>query len=170
MWIDESGFYLLPSVVRTWAPRGSRPVLRYRMTREHLSVISAISRGGKLWVKVQKRSFNGKDVAGFLRQMLKETNRKLLVIWDGAPIHRSRYVKELIEERSGRLMIERLPGYAPELNPDEGVWRYLKRVEMKNLACSDLRELHYEFNLAVRRLRRKKNVLRGCIKEVGYVV
>ena len=56
----------------------------------------------------------------------------MLVIWDGAPVHRSRAVKErLAQDAARRIQPEQLPGYAPELNPDEGVWRYLKRVELK---------------------------------------
>ena len=62
----------------------------------------------------------------------------------------------------------RLPGSAPELNPDEGVWRYLKRVEMRNPVCADLAELRAEFAAAVGRLRGKPEALRACIREVGY--
>ena len=65
--------------------------------------------------------------------------------------------------------LEQLPGYAPELNPDEGVWRYLKRVELKNVVCADLGELRREFWAAVGRLRAKPDVLRACVREVGYV-
>ena len=59
----------------------------------------------------------------------------MLVIWEGAAIHRSRAVKEwLAQGAARRILVERLPGYAPELNPDEGVWGYLKRVEMRDVA------------------------------------
>ena len=68
-----------------------------------------------------------------------------------------------------RLRLEQLPGYAPELNPDEGIWRYLKRVELKNVVCADLEHLRCEFWAAVQRLLAKSDVLRACVKEVGYV-
>ena len=64
--------------------------------------------------------------------------------------------------------VEQLPGYAPELNPDEGVWRYLKRVELKNLVCADLEQLGWEFRAAPGRLLRKPEVLRSCIREAVY--
>ena len=95
---------------------------------------------------------------------------KLLVIWDGAPIHRCRAVKEYLAQGAARrLRLEQLPGYAPELNPDEGVWRYLKRVELKNVVCADLGQLRREFGAAVERLLTKPEALRACIREVGYV-
>ncbi len=68
-----------------------------------------------------------------------------------------------------RLRLEQLPGYAPELNPDEGVWRYLKRGELKNVVCADLERLRREFWAAVERLLTKPETLRACIREVGYV-
>ena len=112
----------------------------------------------------------GADVVEFLKQLLAEIRGYLLVIWDGAPIHRCRAVKEyLAQGASRRLRLEQLPGYAPELNPDEGVWRYLKRVELKNVVCADLGQLRREFRAAVERLLTKPGILRSCIREVGYV-
>ena len=67
---------------------------------------------------------------------------KLLVIWDGSPIHRGRAVKDFLASgASPRLQLEQLPGYAPDLNPDEGVWKHLKCVELKNLCCQSLAEV-----------------------------
>lgn len=106
----------------------------------------------------------------FLEQLLREIPGKLLLIWDGAPIHRSRAVKEWLSQGAARrIQLEQLPGYAPELNPDEGVWRYLKRVELRNLVCGGLEQLEREFWKAAKRLLAKPEVLQACIREVGYV-
>ena len=170
LWADESGFYLLPALLRTWAPIARTPVIRRKLSYGHLSAISAISMTGELYLAVQDRSYKSPDVIGFLEQLLNEIPGKLLVIWDGAPIHRSRGVKEYLAQGAARrLQLEQLPGYAPELNPDEGVWRYLKRVELKNLVCADLERLRREFWAAAERLLAKPEVLRSCIREVGYV-
>ena len=67
-----------------------------------------------------------------------------------------------------RIHLEQLPGYAPELNPAEGIWNYLKRVELKNLCCQSISHLHYELRKAVDRLRHKANVILGCIKQPGF--
>ena len=125
---------------------GGTPVIRRKLSREHLSVISAVSMTGELYLAAQDHSYKGADIISFLEQLLEEIQGRLLVIWDGSPVHRSRAVKEwLAQGAARRIQLEQLPGYAPELNPDEGVWRYLKRVELKNLVCADLEQLGREF-------------------------
>lgn len=156
--------------MRTYAPRGQTPVLRVPCTRDHLSVISALTHTGRLLVQKRRQAFRGPAIVGFLQHLLRHLPGKLLVIWDGAPIHRAQPVKDLLAQgAAARLQLEQLPGYAPDLNPDEGVWHYLKHVELRNLCCADLDELGIELDLAVKRLRRKVHVLRGCISECGYV-
>src|SRR5687768_18065581 len=96
---------------------------------------------------------------------------KLLVIWDGSPIHRSREVKDFLASGASlRLQLEQLPGYAAELNPDEGVWKHLKCVELKNLCCQHLAELKVELRKAKERLRHKRDVILGCIRQPGFEV
>lgn len=127
--MDQSGFYLLPMVVRTYAPIGQTPVLHEELSRDHLSAMSGITLEGKLLMMEQERAFKGPDVVRFLRHALRRISGKLLVIWDGSPIHRSRAVKNFLSDgAAARLQLEQLPGYAPELNPDEGVWKHLKCV------------------------------------------
>ena len=156
--------------MRTWAPAAKTPVIRRKLAHEHLSAISAISITGELYLAAQDHSYKGADVIRFLEQLLREIPGKLLLIWDGAPIHRSRAVKEWLSQgASWRLRLEQLPGYAPELNPDEGVWRYLKRAELRNLVCAGLAQLTREFWTAAKRLLGKPDVLRACIREVSYV-
>ena len=123
LFIDETGLYLLPSIVNTWAPRGETPILQEMLSHEHLSVISAVSRHGDIYYYQQAQSFNSDAVIAFLdavHQRMPE--QKLLVIWDGAPIHWSQTLQQyLAEGASAWLRLEKLPGYAPESNPDEGV-------------------------------------------------
>ena len=129
------------------------PVIRRKLSREHLSAISAVSMTGELYLAAQDHSYKSADIISFLEQLLEEIEGGLLVIWDGSPVHRSRAVKEwLAQGEARRIQLEQLPGYAPELNPDEGVWRYLKRVELKNLVCADLEQLGREFWAAAGRL------------------
>ena len=168
--MDESGFYLLPAVVRTWAPRGQTPILRHKLSREHFSAVSGITLEGRLYLMLKERSFKGPDVVQFLKGLLEEMAGKVLVIWDGASIHRSKAVKEFLAQgAAARLHLELLPAYAPELNPDEGIWRYLKRVELRNVCCPDLLDLLVEMTMAAKRLLNKPNVIQACLKQVGYV-
>jgi len=170
VFVDESGFYLLPSVVRTYAPRGTTPVIRELLTRDHLSAISAITPEGKLYMMVQEDAFKSPDVVRFLVHLLRHVGGKLLVIWDRSPIHRGQAVKDFLATRRGkRVRLEQLPAYAPELNPDEGIWSYLKGVELSNVACQGIPDLRCELRRAKERLRHKTGVIHACIQETGLL-
>jgi transposase len=161
--IDESGFYPLPSVVRTYAPVGQTPILKEWWTREHLSAISAISPEGKLYFHCQDRALDSVDVVAFLEHLLREVPGRMVIIWDGAPIHRSQVIKTFLGNGAApRLHVERLPAYAPELNPSEGLWAHLKGVELRNVCCFTIRHLRHELRDAVKRVRRKPRIIKGC--------
>ena len=161
--LDESGFYPLPSVVRTYAPVGHTPILREWCTRDHLSAISAISPAGKLYFHCQDHAITSEDVVAFLEHLLREVPGRLVLIGDGAPIHRSHVIQEFLANGAAhRLQVERLPAYAPELNPGEGLWAHLKGVELRNVCCWTLRHLRHELRNAVKRVRRKPRILKGC--------
>ena len=157
-------------MLRTWAPVAQTPVIRRKLSYDHLSAISAISLQGDLYLAAQDHAYKGPDVIEFLKQLLTEITGQ--VVGDlgrcaDPPLPSGQGVPGPRGPR--RLQLEQLPGYAPELNPDEGVWRYLKRVELKNLVCADLGQLRREFWAAVDRLLAKPEILRSCIREVGYV-
>lgn len=118
---DQSGFHLLPMAVRTHAPVGRTPILHEHLTRDHLSAMSAITLEGKLYMLEQDRAFKGEDVVRFLKHLMRQIPGKLLVIWEGSQIHRSRAVKEFLADgAASRVQLEQLPGYAPDLNPERG--------------------------------------------------
>jgi transposase len=171
LWVDEAGFYLLPMAVRTWAPRGSTPILRVKLTRAHLSAMSGITLDGQLFMQVRKMSYDADAVIGFLRVLLRKINGKILIIWDGSPIHRNHKIKAFLTAGAAkRIHLEQLPGYAPDLNPDEGIWQYLKRVELGNRCCTDLDHLYQEVIRARERLRHKRALIRSCSQHCGYAV
>ena len=157
--------------MRTSAPRGQPPVLRVRLTRAHLSAIGGVTPDGKLLLQAAAdRALRSPDVVRFLKHLLTHLPGKLLVIWDGAPIHHGQPVKAFLAGgAAGRLRLEQLPGYAPDLNPlDQGLWQHLKRVELANVCCPDLRHLRRELHGAAKRLRRKPHLIRGSIRHAGY--
>lgn len=171
VFIDESGFYLLPAVVRTYAPRGKTPILRVRLTRDHLSVMSGITPAGQLWTLVRKESLTGVESVTFLKHLHHQVADRMMVIWDGSPIHRAEEVKTFLADIPAETIhLEQLPGYAPDLNPDEGVWELLKDVEMRNLCCADFDHLHYELDLAIRRLRNKPHLIQACFAGAGLAI
>jgi transposase len=158
---DESGFYLLPGVVKTYAPCGRTPVIWEKQTRDHLSVMGGMTPTGKVYTLVRQESLNGQHGIEFLVHLQKVAGNRLLVIWDGSPIHRRTAVAEFVAASDGQIRIEALPGYAPDLNPwDEGGWNHLKHVQMRNLACRDLEELHEQLHMAIGRLRKRPQIVR----------
>ncbi len=152
--------------MHTYAPCGETPVLRYRYW-DHLSVISAITPDGKLYTLTQTESFKGPAIVRFLKHLLRQIPGKLLVVWDRLSAHRGQVVKAFLSAGGARrIHLAQLPSYAPDLNPDEGVWNYLKRVELKNVCCHDLPELRTELRKAIARLRHKTPVIQGFIRQV----
>jgi transposase len=160
VFLDESGFMLTPTVRRTWAPLGETPLLSCWDRRDRLSAISCVT------VSPQRARLNffftllpdntnvtAEDIVAFLRQLKEQLGGAFTVIWDGAPIHsRSRLVKAYLAEHP-EIVAETLQSYAPELNPDEGVWGWTKYGRLANLAASNTLELR-------RRIREEFAVLR----------
>jgi transposase len=165
---DESGFYLLPGLVRTYAPKARTPVIREKQTRDHLSVMGGMTPEGKVYTLARQESLNGSHTIAFLLHLLRVAGERLLVIWDGSPIHRRQTVQEFVAGTKGKVWVETLPGYAPDLNPwDEGGWNHLKHVQMRNLVCRDLEELHEQFYLAIGRLRQKPRLVQAFFAQAG---
>jgi transposase len=169
VFIDEAGFQLLPAVERTYAPVGQPPVLVEEATHDHLSVISAVTAAGQLLTQTQEAAFHGEDVVGFLEHLERHLGGQLLIYWDRAPIHRSRPVKEwLAAGHAGRVHIEPLPAYAPDLNPDEGVWDELKRKDLANVSCLNLGQLRRHLRRGTQRLQHRPDLIRSFYAEAGY--
>lgn len=116
---DQSGFYVLAMVVCTYAPVGRTPVLHKLLSRDHLWAMSGISLEGKLYMLEQERAFKGEEVVRFLKHLMRQIEGKLLVIWDGSPIHRSGAVKDFLASggAASRVRVEQLPGYARDSIP-----------------------------------------------------
>jgi transposase len=155
----------LPSVVRPYAPVGQTPIVRAWGTRDPLSALGAISPAGKLDFHSQDHPMNSDDVVGFLEHLLREVPGRMVLIWDGAPIHRRQVIKDFLADGAvQRLHLERLPAYAPELNPGEGLWQQLKGVELRNVCCFNISHLRKELRDAVKRVRRKPRVIHGFFR------
>lgn len=173
VFLDESGFMLSPTVRRTWAPVGRTPRLRCWDLRDRVSAISAVTvspRSGRVnfYVTLLPDNSNAKaaDIVAFLR-MLRQHLGALAVTWDGSRIHsRSRLVKAFLARNPG-VRAETLPGYAPELNPDEGVWGWTKYGRLANLAAADTAVLRARLDREFGTLKRRPWLLTSFIRETG---
>ena len=165
VFIDESGFYLLPSLVRTYAPAGQTPILHTPCRYEHLSVMAAVTAEGQLLTRVRDHSLRSEDGVAFLRHLRGHLPAgKLLVIWDGSPIHRHKAMRAFLRSAEAEnFVFESLPGYAPDLNPlDTGIWHHLKDVALANVCCHDLKELRESLAAAILGLRRKPRLIQAA--------
>jgi transposase len=169
VFIDESGMYLLPMVVRTYAPCGQTPILKEFLSYKHLSLIGAVTPEGRLFLKVYPHSITSREVILFLGQLLRMIAGLLLVIWDGIPTHRSKIVKTYLANGAARrIHLEQLPGYAPDLNPTEWVWSYLKLADLANIACDHLPDLEVLIKNSKRRMQRRPELIQAFIRDAGY--
>ena len=150
--------------MRTWAPRGQTPVLQETFGWKSLSVIAGIT----LWnfyFQIHPGSIKSPQVIEFLQTLLRHLQAPLLILWDGAAIHRSKLVKEYVATTQGRLEIAAMPAYAPELNPVEYMWGHLKNHEIGNLIASQAWELSLQATSALRRMRRRRSIIAACYSQ-----
>ena len=167
LFLDETGVYLLPALVRTWAPRGETPLLHAKLSKAHLSVISAVTPEGAIYYHLQQTSYESAAILRFLDQLHGMIPGNLLIIWDGASIHKSDEVCAYVQQAAAWLKIVPLPGYAPELNPDEGVGRYLKYVELKNVTALTLGALETLVLTALQHLQGHTEIIHSFFRLAG---
>jgi transposase len=169
--VDEAGVGLLPSLGKTYAPKGKTPLIAHKCRYKHLCVISAICDKGKMFWQLRPDAFKGFSIVSFLKDLLAFAKRKILVIWDGASIHRSEEVKTFLASlRDDEVWLERIPPYSPELNADEQVWKHLKAVLLKNTCAHNLKELESNVKYAMEIIEESSELICSFFKhpEVGY--
>jgi transposase len=164
---DESGFLLIPTVVRTWAPQGKTPIHRHRQgRRDKISVISGISVSAKrhhlgLYYLLFFDNIGQEEVCVFLRELLRHLRGPVIALLDNSSTHKGEPLQKLLA-RHPRLRIEHFPAYAPELNPDEGVWSQAKE-KLANSCPKNVEELMKDVIRSINGIRGSRNKLRGCI-------
>ncbi len=155
--------------MRTYAPCGQTPILKEFLSYKHLSLIGAVTPKGRLFLTVYPHSIKSREVVLFLGQLLRMIAGSLLVIWDGIPTHRSKVVKAYLANGAAkRIHLERLPGYAPDLNPTEWVWSYLKLADLANVACDHLPDLEALIKNSKRRIQRRPELIQAFVRDAGY--
>lgn len=134
---DESGFRADAVHGKTWGAKGQTPVVQRPGQRQSISAASAINSKGAFWFKTYQRALTGELFVQLLKNMMAERRRPVHLVVDGLPAHKKAIVKEYVASTNGRLTLHFLPGYAPDLNPDELVWSHAKRT---GVARSPLRK------------------------------
>lgn len=155
IFVDESGFDLSPHVSRGWAPVGKTPVVKFPLRAGRVSAISGVTIDGEVYLRVYDHSITAKEVAAFVRHIARQIEGPIDLIWDGSPTHRARDVEYEIDMLWPRLDVHRFPAYAPELNPDEFLWNWMKNKKLVNRVCTSLIELRNRISKSVRTARRR---------------
>jgi transposase len=149
-WGDESGLRSDESRHRGYAPRGKTPVVRLPARRKSLSLISAITNQGKVRFMVYPGALSPDLLIEFMRRLVKDAERKVLLILDNLNVHKAKKVRAWLDERSEQIEVFFLPPYSPELNPDEYLNGDLKRAVHQDVPARDAGELR---SLATKHLR-----------------
>ena len=126
LFLDETGVHEDHPVGRTWGERGKTPVTRVTGTRRRINVISAVSARGRLWFRCFNGTLTAPRYIEFLKDLLHDVRSPIVMVHDRHPAHIAAATRRYIQELGSRLAVFELPSYAPDLNPDEHVWSYLK--------------------------------------------
>src|SRR6266852_3590923 len=171
---DESGLSQQPVVRRTWAPRGQTPILSHtRASWRRLSVAGALAfrwdgRRSRFFFQTRPGTYKDVGLISFLRQVKRHfRGQRVLLIWDGLAAHKSGLMQAYLARQRRWLTVERLPGYAPELNPVEQVWGNLKGQELANVCAPDLQTLHAPLRAGCRRLRHPSTLPFSFLRHAG---
>lgn len=158
VFIDESGLSQKPHRVRTWAPRGRAPVLEFAFNWKRLSAIAGVT-FRNFYFRLFPGSIKGPQVILFLHHLMRLLPGRLLIVWDGVATDHCLLVQDFVAAQGGRRWVERLPAYAPELNPVQYLWGHWKQNELPNLCARDLWHLSSHAAQALRMMRRRKATL-----------
>ncbi len=158
---DEAGLRSDYHAGTTWGARGRTPVVKTTGSRHSVNMVSAVTAQGALRFGCYTGSFTAETFLDFCKRLLRDTNGPVFLVVDGHPTHKSKKVKQFAEATNGQLRIFTLPGYSPELNPDEWVWKNVKADRVGRAGVTDNDDLKAKATAALRRLQRMPHLIRG---------
>jgi hypothetical protein len=176
VFFDESAVSLIPPVRRTWSPRGVTPVLRHRVGWKKASMAAALGyhpagTKARLCFHLQKDSYNTERLIQVLEQLGRfYAGQRVVLLWDGLSAHWSMGMRAWLDSQRDWLQAERLPAYAPDLNPVEYLWANLKDVELANLPCASLVEVADAAQRGIERVCASDDLVAGFLAHTGLAL
>jgi hypothetical protein len=173
VFFDESGISLIPPVRRTWSVRGVTPVLRHRMAWKRASMAAALGyhpdgTKARLCFHLQADSYDTDTLIGVLEQLRGfYDGQRVVLLWDGLSAHWSHRMRAHLDAQRDWLTVERLPAYAPELNPVEFLWANLKGVELANFAGDTVAEVADQAQHGIQRVCDSDSLVMGFLAHTG---
>ena len=173
VFLDESGFLLCPTVCRTYAPRGQQPIIKVAEPHARISAIGAISispvrRHLTVFHHLlhNNANFRAVSVLCFVRGVCQRLCGPIMFVCDACPIHCTNLMRDFLSQKA-RVEIEEFPPYAPELNPVDKMWAYLKHNRLANYAPPTLAELRRFLTKEFNALHQRQDLLAWCVREAG---
>jgi transposase len=173
VFFDESGISLIPPVRRTWSPRGTTPILRHRMAWKRASMAAALGyhpdgTKARLCFHLQADSYDTDSLIKVLEQLAGfYAGQRVVLLWDGLSSHWSYKMRAHLAAQRDWLTVERLPAYAPELNPAEYLWANLKGGELANYASGTVAEVADQAQEGIRRVCDSDSLVMGFLAHTG---
>jgi transposase len=173
VFVDEAGFMLSPLRRRTWAPRGQTPVVKVSEPHGRISVIGAITISPKrahfgfyFHLLPDNATFHGDSVARFIEYVHHRLHKPIPLVWDAIAIHSAKPVRDYLGTNR-RIVVEPFPPYAPELNPVDNVWGYVKYHRLPNYASYSLEKLRKRITAELQRLQKRPDLLQSFFDRTG---
>jgi transposase len=173
VFLDESAVSLIPPVRRTWSPRGQTPILRHRFGWKKASMAAALGyhasgQGARLCFHLQQPSYTTDSLIQVLEQLgAFYSGQRVVLLWDGLSAHWSTKMRAWLDSQRDWLTAERLPAYAPELNPVEGLWANLKALELANRPTTTLAEVADATEHGIQRVCTTEDLVVGFLAHTG---
>lgn len=172
--LDEVGFSNRPNVRRTWSKKGKTPIVKTAGGWSNRTLIGMVvtdpmvKKQPKLFAMIRKRGVKAPDIIAYVKSLRRHFRRnKLILLWDGLTAHTAKATQDFIKTQSSWLTVERMPTYAPELNPPEHVWSAMKAKDMGNIHAAAADDLDCHILRSLGRIRRSPTILKGCIRSSG---
>ncbi len=168
---DESGFRADVVQGTTWGVQGQTPIVAVPGQRQSVSAASAVNARGGFWFATYKGGMSAELFIEMLKALMLRRKKPLYLILDSLPAHKAKIVQEYVASTKGRLELHFLPGYAPELNPDELVWNHMKRTGTAKVPLAKGESLHDRIDVELLEIQRSPGLVRSFFRTetVSYI-
>lgn len=168
---DESGFRADAVQGQTWGVKGQTPIVAVPGARQSISVASAITAKGGFWCVTYKGGLNAELFIGMLKALMRRRKKPVFLVLDSLPAHKAKIVQDYVASTDGKLEFHFLPGYAPELNPDEMVWSHMKRTGTARSPLAKGESLHDRIDVELLQIQKNRALVRSFFRaeSVSYI-
>lgn len=168
---DESGFRADSVHGRTWGVRGRTPVVQRPGQRQSISAASAVNAKGAFWFATYPGALTGELFVELLGRLMQRRKNPVHLVADSLPAHKTAVVKEYVASTEGKLTLHFLPGYAPDLNPDELVWSHAKRTGVARSPLKAGEKLQPRIDAQLQAIAKNKHLIRSFFRhpDVAYI-